>query len=105
MENYNSRNVPQHTIEALDRYWTHGYQPGSFLTTLLCGNVFDAINRADHWNKEALGHIVYYIVHMAPRGSYGSPELVQDWLNRGEMFQFYEKQRVVKILSTEAINE
>ena len=95
------KNVPQHTVETLDRYWTHGYAPGSFLTTLLEGDVFNAIGRADHWNKEALGHIVYYIVHHAPRGSYGSKELVQDWINRGEMFQFYEKQRLVAILSEE----
>ena len=95
------KNVPQHTLEALDRYWKYGYAPGSFLTTLLTGNVFDAIGRADNWNKEALGHIVYYIIHYAPRGSYGSPALVQDWINRGEMFQWHEKQRVVDILSKE----
>ena len=94
------KNVPQHTIDALDRYWTHGYAPGSFLTILLTGNVFDAIGRADHMNKEALGHIVYYILHHAPRGSFGSPELVQDWINRGEMFQWHQKNRVVEYLST-----
>ncbi len=96
----NDKNVPQHTIDALDRYWTHGYAPGSFLTILLTGNVFDAIGRADHMNKEALGHIVYYILHHAPRGSFGSPELVQDWINRGEMFQWHQKNRVVDYLST-----
>ena len=98
MEKDNS--VPSHTIEALDRYWTHGYEPGSFLAALLCGDVYNAIVRADPWNKESLGHIVYYIVHNAPRGSYGSPELYQDWVNRGERFQLYQKQRVVDILST-----
>jgi len=93
--------VPKHTVEALDRYWKFGYQPGSFLTALLCGDVFHAIGRADYLNKEALGHIVEYIVRHAPRGSYGSEDLVQDWVNRGEMFQFHEKQRVVEILSAE----
>ncbi len=101
MNGYSS-NVPKHTLDALDRYWTHGYQPGSFLTMLLCGKVFDAVNRADHMNKEALGHIVYYIVHFAPRGSYGSEELVQDWINKGEMFQWHEKNRIVEYLSTDA---
>ncbi len=93
------KNVPEHTKEALERYWTYGYAPGSFLTTLLTGDVFNAISRADQWNKMQLGHIVYYILHKAPVGSYGSPELVQDWINQGEMFQLHEKRRVVDYLS------
>jgi hypothetical protein len=91
--------VPSHTLETLDRYWTHGYSPGSFLAALLCGDVYNAVVRADHWNREALGHIVYYIVHHAPRGSYGSPELYQDWINQGKMFQSYQKSRVMEYLS------
>ncbi len=95
----NEHEVPSHTLETLDRYWTHGYSPGSFLTALLCGDVYNAVVRADHWNKAALGQIVYYIVHNAPRGSYGSPELYQDWINHGEMFQIYQKTRVMEYLS------
>ena len=91
--------VPSHTVEALDRYWTHGYEPGSFLGLLLCGDVYNAVLRADRWNKQALGSIVEYIVRNAPRGSYGSPELVQDWINQGEMFQRYQKNRVMDYLS------
>ena len=93
-------NIPSHTIEALDRYWNHGFSPGGFLSTLLCGNIYEAIHRADHWNKEKLGYIVEYIIRKAPRGSYGNQDLYQDWINRGEMFQWYQKQRVVDILST-----
>jgi hypothetical protein len=94
------RNVPQHTLETLERYWKYGYSPGSFLSHLLCGDVFNAIIRADHLNKEALGHIVYYIAHNAPQGSYGSPDLFQDWINHGVAFEQHQKQRVVDILST-----
>lgn len=92
-------NVPSHTKEALDRYWNYGFEPGSFLGTLLCGDVFNAICRADHWNKDALGPIVEYIVRKAPRGSYGSVQLYQDWINHGERFQWHQKQRVVDYLS------
>lgn len=91
--------IPDHTVEALDRYWNYGFSPGSFLGTLLCGDVYNAIFRADTWNKRHLGSIVEYIVRKSPRGSYGSQELVQDWINHGEMFQRYQKQRVVDILS------
>ncbi len=95
--------VPHHTIEALDRYWIHGYSPGGFLGSLLCGNVYDAVLRADHLNKDALGHIVEYIARKAPRGSYGNEELFQDWVNHGELFQWYQKQRVVDYLSNENV--
>lgn len=92
-------NVPSHTVEALDRYWTHGYAPGSFLGLLLCGDVYNAIYRADRWNKEALGHIVEYIARKAPPGSYGRKDLVQDWINQGEMFQQHQKSKVMEYLS------
>ncbi len=91
--------VPSHTVEALDRYWTHGYEPGGFLGSLLCGDVFNAILRADPWNKQALGPIVEYIVHKAPRGSYGTAQLYQDWINQGVAFQQHQKNRVVDYLS------
>ena len=92
-------NVPSHTVEALDRYWTHGYSPGGFLSSLLCGDIYGAVRRADPWNKEALGHIVEYIIHKAPRGSYGSPDLYQDWINRGVAFEQHQKNRVLDYLS------
>jgi hypothetical protein len=91
--------IPSHTLEALDRYWKYGYSPGSFLSYLLCGDIYGAVGRADHWNKAALYQILEYIVHTAPRGSYGTPHLYQDWVNHGEQFQWYQKQRVVDILS------
>jgi hypothetical protein len=95
----NENNVPSHTVEALDRYWQYGYAPGGFLTNLLEGNIYLAILRADRWNKDALGHIVEYILHKAPPGSYGSANLVQDWINHGVAFEQHQKQRVVDILS------
>jgi len=100
MRDENELEVPSHTIEALDRYWTHGYEPGSFLGMLLCGDVYNAVLRADRWNKQALGPIVEYIVRNAPRGSYGSVQLYQDWVNHGVAFQQHQKNRVVDILST-----
>ena len=99
MRDENGVEVPSHTVEALDRYWNYGFAPGSFLGTLLCGDVYNAICRADRWNKQALGPIVEYIVRTAPRGSYGSPELYQDWVNQGEMFQRHQKSRVMEYLS------
>ena len=92
-------NVPSHTIEALENYWTRGWEPGSFLTAALSGDLYQAAARADKWNKDALGHIAVYIAREAPDGSWGSRNMVKDWCNRGDWFQRYEKQRVVDILS------
>lgn len=93
-------NIPSHTVEALDLYWKHGLAPGGFLTSLLEGDIYLAIRRADRWNKESLGHIVEYILHTAPLGSYGHTNLVQDWIKQGVAFEQHQKQRVFDILST-----
>ena len=93
-------NIPGRTIESLDRYWKYGYAPGGFLTSLLEGDIYQAISRADRWNKGSLGYIVEYILHAAPPGSYGNTNLVQDWINQGVAFEQHQKQRVVDILST-----
>ncbi len=93
-------NVPSHTLEALDNYWKHGWEPGSFLTAVLCNDLYTATVRADHWNKGALGYIVEYLINEAPHGSYGSVEIVKDWCRKGVAFKQHEKHRLVDILST-----
>jgi hypothetical protein len=93
-------NVPSHTIEALENYWTHGWEPGGFLTAVLYNDLYTAAMRADHWNKGALGYIVEYLVNEAPDGSYGSEYKVKDWCRKGAAFQQHEKRRLVDILST-----
>lgn len=85
--------------EALQNYWNHGYEPGSFTTSVLCNDLFGAAARADHWNKRNLVAVATYIANNAPYGSYGNPELVKDWLNKGAYFQAYQKKRVIDILS------
>lgn len=93
-------NVPSHTIETLENYWRHGFEPGGFVTSVLCNDLYTAAMRADHWNKGALGHIVEYVINEAPEGSYGSAELVKDWCRKGVAFKQHEKNRLVDILST-----
>lgn len=96
-------NVPSHTVEALYHYWVNGWQPGSFLTSMLTGDLYSAAARADHWNKNAIGHIVDFIVNHGPQGSWGSSELVHDWCKKGHYFQQFEKKRLMNILSTELV--
>lgn len=93
--------ISNFVIEALDNYWIHGFEPGSFVTSLLCNEpVFDVLVRADPWNKRNLGPILDYIIINGPEGSFGSKKHVHDWLNKGAAFQQHQKRRVVDILST-----
>ena len=91
--------VTDFVVEALQNYWNHGYEPGSFTTAVLCNDLFGAAARADLWNKRNLVAVATYIANNAPYGSYGNTEVVQDWLNKGPCFQAYQKKRVMEILS------
>lgn len=95
-----NNNVPDHTLEALNNYFKFGWEPGSFLMSVLCNDLYTASGRADHMNKPALAYIAQYIVNEAPYGSWGDVETVRDWINKGEHFQRYERKRLVDILST-----
>ena len=97
---YQYPNVPSHTAEALANYWIRGWEPGSFLMHMLMGDLYGAAARADHWNKDALGHIAQMIVDVGPQASWGSKAVYESWIRKEEAFQQYQKQRVVDILST-----
>jgi hypothetical protein len=94
-------NVPEHTRKALEDYFIHGYQPGSFLTSVLANDLLTASCRADAQNKQCLGYIAEWIVHNSPVGSYGSYDAVYSWCRGNEHRTHFEKQCIVKILSTE----
>jgi hypothetical protein len=102
---YNYPNVPSHTAEALANYWIHGYEPGGFLTSMLVGDLYRAAARADHWNKDAMGHIATMIAEVGPEGSWGNPDIVASWLNKGPAFQHYEKQRLMDILKKDHVEK
>lgn len=77
---YNIRDqVPAHTLQAIDNYIEHRYEPGSFLCAVLTNNLRDAIGSADHINRMKLKEIVEYIVWEIPAIAWGSPEKVAAW--------------------------
>jgi hypothetical protein len=86
--------------EAFQRYFDYGFEPGSFGMAVLCNDLTGAVLRADHWNKQMLPGTVQWLVNNAPHGSWGSPEIVRDWLSKGVAFKQHEKHRLVDILST-----
>jgi hypothetical protein len=65
--------------EALENYLMHGFMPGGFLTSVLANDLYLAVGRADHWNKDRLPEIVNEVLFRMPGISYGSYAAVKDW--------------------------
>lgn len=78
---YSHHDVPEHTQEALNNYFFHGYEPGNFVTAVLCNDLMRATNSCDHINKKYLTDIAKWVMHNAPNMSWGSRQMVQDWLH------------------------
>ena len=65
--------------ESLENYLMHGFMPGGFLTSVLANDLYLAVGRADHWNKDRLPEIVNEVLFRMPGISYGSYTAVNDW--------------------------
>ena len=92
-----------YTDEAIENYLIYGYEPGGFLMAVLSNNLFLAAGRADHWNRERLADIVEVLWHNMPPLSFGSTEVVNDWLlnkdNRRSNYAYQkEKEYTFKVL-------
>lgn len=92
--------------ESLEKYIMHGYEPGGFLTAVLANDLFLAVGRADHWNKDRLPRIVNEVVHTLPDLAFGDYQAVRDWCadkdgRRSHYVEYKEQQRVWDIMSGE----
>lgn len=78
------RGVPEHLIDGLVLYVTHGYRPGSFLSAVLANDLMGAINNADP--ESAAGLVVAlcrFITHAVPAECHGSRAYVAAWSDAG----------------------
>jgi len=75
--------IPEHMVDGLVRYIVQGVPPGSFLTAVLSGDLFEALRRADDINQSALVGYARFLTNYAPIGSYGSPGSVTEWIKSG----------------------
>lgn len=73
--------VPDHTRGAIERYVFDRYEPGSFLTAVLCNDLMAAVARADSQNYMALKEICQFIYNEVPSSAWGSPKNVANWLD------------------------
>jgi len=67
--------------EGLYNYFTKGIHPGGFLYAVLINDLYTAVDKADFQNIVMIGKIAKYIKGNITTRAYGSPELVQDWMN------------------------
>lgn len=102
--------VPQEFFEPIYNYLIHGFSPGSFYSSLLANNLFDAMSHCHPANPvKALKNLTSWIRSM--RGInifWGSEEVVQKWLaltdvERREKLEqlslvYSEKDEIVMIL-------
>jgi len=79
--NLTSVNLPQHTCISLQQYLLKGWDPGGFLSAVLMNDMMLAVTRADPVNRKFLWDIGRWVYTQAPPGSWGSREMVLNWMN------------------------
>lgn len=75
--------IPSHMHQALKDYIEHGWQPGSFLTSMLQNDIYNAVWKADHINEGAISDWVKFLQWYIPTECFGNEEKVRDWIARG----------------------
>ena len=75
--------IPDHMMDAINRYVQNHIEPGGFLTAVICNDLVEAVGRADDLNMTLLPAYVNYFYNEAPGACWGSPERMERWLNGG----------------------
>lgn len=76
-ENY--QEIPELTLDALDRWGKAAIPPGDFTMAVLRNDFMEVIARADCRNRQCLPQIAKYIYNELPSGCWGSPNVVKKW--------------------------
>lgn len=72
--------IPERMMCGIRNYIDNGYQPGSFLSSVITNNLREACNCADDENLENLPAYISYFYNEAPSVCWGSPELMKAWI-------------------------
>jgi len=75
--------LPAHMQDGMRRYIERGIPPGSFQRAVLSNDFMEAFKRADHVNTAAMVEYARFLHNQAPRGCFGSPQHVSDWIAHG----------------------
>ena len=74
---------PSQMSAGVERYIEQGCDPGGFLFALICGDLYEAIARADTGNLYAIVAWWYWVRDEAPNACYGSRAKVETWIREG----------------------
>jgi hypothetical protein len=117
MNSLKQYDVAKDYADPIYNYLVHGYNPGSFFTSLLANDFMGAIIRSHPGNTiTALKHLVTWIVNELPEGvTHGSYEVVDAWTKlspeeRRKVLEsrrliFTEQDEVIRILKGEVAVE
>lgn len=82
MLNYDKIPDPDH-LRSFKIYFERGIPQGSFFTAVLENDLRGAIGAADQYNRRLLFDWVAWLYWEAPSESWGSPEKVAAWIDKG----------------------
>lgn len=72
--------LPHYMASGMFLYLVHRIEPGSFMTAILSNDLREAVACADENNSKVLKEWVQFMYCELPCNSWGSPELVRQWL-------------------------
>ena len=74
------KDLPQHMQEAMRDYIEKGKPTGAFLKALMSNNLVLTFMYADPINRDRIKDFITFLLSNAPRNSWGSEELVDNWI-------------------------
>lgn len=79
----NYSRLPEHMRDGFRLYIEKGIPGGSFMTAVLGNDLIGAFQRADDINRVRMFDTCAFLCSEAPRGCFGSPGRVEDWIKSG----------------------
>lgn len=79
--------LPEHMLPGIVRYVLFGVKPGSFLCSMMAGDIPLAMRRADAANVAALPSYVEFIRSGCPSNCRGGSRSVRDWCEAGGLLR------------------
>lgn len=75
--------LPEPMWGGMQRYLSHGVEPGIFLTAVISNDLKESVRRADEENKRLLAAYVTFLYNYVPSIAWGSPEKYEQWVCEG----------------------
>ena len=75
--------LPAHMRDGVERYVLRGIQGGSFMTELFANRLVQAFGRGGDDSSAGMREWASWLYNDAPRGCWGSPMAVSEWIAAG----------------------